>query len=69
MRTAEDCRRQATKMNLLAAQSPVLRDQYLRMAQLWERLGDESAQTEGLEDEQPSRPGEPSSAGAPSEDD
>lgn len=56
-------------MNLLAAQSPVLRDQYLRMAQLWERLGDESAQTEGLEDEQPSRPGEPSSAGAPSEDD
>jgi hypothetical protein len=53
MRTAQDCRRQATRMNFLAAQSPALRDQYLRMAQLWERFGDESAQTEGLEDKQP----------------
>ena len=66
MRTAEDCRRQVTKMNLLAARSPVLREQYLRMAQDWERLGHESAQTEGLEDEQPSCLSKPSSAEAPS---
>jgi hypothetical protein len=65
MRTAEDCRRQATRMNFLAAQSPALRDQYLRMAQLWERFGDESAQTEGLEDKQPSPLGAPSSVEAP----
>jgi hypothetical protein len=65
MRTAEDCRRQAAKINLLAAQSPALRDQYLRMAQLWERFGHESAQTEGLEDKRPSPLSDRSSVEAP----
>ena len=65
MRTAEDCRRQAAMMNLLAAQSPALSDQYLRMAQLWERLGHESAQIEGLESKQPSSQEAPSSIEAP----
>jgi NAD-dependent oxidoreductase involved in siderophore biosynthesis len=71
MRTAEDCRRQVTKMNMLAAKSPVLREQYLQMAQLWERLGRESAQAEGIEDEQPPRLSEPSgplAAGASGDD-
>jgi hypothetical protein len=48
MRTAEDCRRQVTEMNARAAESPVRREQYLQMAQLWQQLEDESARAEGL---------------------
>jgi hypothetical protein len=47
MRTAEDCRRQVAEMNARAAKSPVRREQYLQMAQLWRQLEEESARAEG----------------------
>jgi hypothetical protein len=47
MRTAEDCRRKAAEMQALAARSPVRREQYLQMADVWMRLERESAEAEG----------------------
>jgi hypothetical protein len=49
MRTAEECRRQAAEMKALAAKSPVMREQFLLMAQAWTELEQESARAEGAD--------------------
>jgi hypothetical protein len=52
MQTAKDCRRKVAEMNALAARSPALREQFLQMAEVWERLERESARAEGRNDQE-----------------